>query len=149
MVQIEVIHDYQTASSLPYSIDGEDGTDLLKRWVCCLTLCLNDTDVSDDPVMCVTPDMWWRSWSRPRGSMWRSCWQCSWYDDLVFSECGSEDCWWCGFVYDLSHSICLDLQGYRAEMDNPSLAPLLPTSLHNKRDVLFGNLPDIYNFHSR
>uniref|UniRef100_A0A672T9K4 MCF.2 cell line derived transforming sequence n=1 Tax=Sinocyclocheilus grahami TaxID=75366 RepID=A0A672T9K4_SINGR len=40
------------------------------------------------------------------------------------------------------------LLGYRAEMDNPSLAPLLPTSLCNKRDVLFGNLPDIYNFHS-
>uniref|UniRef100_A0A672PDI8 MCF.2 cell line derived transforming sequence n=1 Tax=Sinocyclocheilus grahami TaxID=75366 RepID=A0A672PDI8_SINGR len=40
------------------------------------------------------------------------------------------------------------LLGYRAEMDNPSLAPLLPTSLRNKRDVLFGNLPDIYNFHS-
>uniref|UniRef100_A0A8C1LXW2 MCF.2 cell line derived transforming sequence a n=1 Tax=Cyprinus carpio TaxID=7962 RepID=A0A8C1LXW2_CYPCA len=39
------------------------------------------------------------------------------------------------------------LLGYRAEMDNPSLAPLLPTSLRNKRDVLFGNLPDIYNFH--
>lgn len=54
--------------------------------------------------------------------------------------------WCCGFVYDLSHYI---LQGYRAEMDNPSLASVLPASLRNKRDVLFGNLPDIYNFHSR
>lgn len=58
-------------------------------------------------------------------------------------------CYCSGFVYDLSHFICLDLQGYRAEMDNSSLASLLPTSLRNKRDVLFGNLPDIYNFHSR
>ncbi|XP_060783764.1 proto-oncogene DBL isoform X2 [Neoarius graeffei] len=41
------------------------------------------------------------------------------------------------------------LLGYRAEMDNPSLSSLLPTSLRNKRDILFGNLPDIYNFHSR
>ncbi|KAG9272670.1 proto-oncogene DBL isoform X1 [Astyanax mexicanus] len=41
------------------------------------------------------------------------------------------------------------LLGYRAEMDNPSLSALLPTSLRNKRDVLFGNMPDIYNFHSR
>uniref|UniRef100_A0A8C1QYU4 MCF.2 cell line derived transforming sequence a n=1 Tax=Cyprinus carpio TaxID=7962 RepID=A0A8C1QYU4_CYPCA len=40
------------------------------------------------------------------------------------------------------------LLGYRAEMDNPSLAPLLPINLRNKSDVLFGNLPDIYNFHS-
>ncbi|XP_058252256.1 proto-oncogene DBL isoform X1 [Hemibagrus wyckioides] len=41
------------------------------------------------------------------------------------------------------------LLGYRAEMDNPSLSSLLPTSLRNKRDILFGNMPDIYNFHSR
>uniref|UniRef100_A0AAY5F363 MCF.2 cell line derived transforming sequence a n=1 Tax=Electrophorus electricus TaxID=8005 RepID=A0AAY5F363_ELEEL len=41
------------------------------------------------------------------------------------------------------------LLGYRAEMDNPSLSPLLPISLRNKRDILFGNMPDIYNFHSR
>ncbi|XP_076877287.1 proto-oncogene DBL isoform X2 [Brachyhypopomus gauderio] len=41
------------------------------------------------------------------------------------------------------------LLGYRAEMDNPSLSPLLPTTLRNNRDVLFGNMPDIYNFHSR
>uniref|UniRef100_A0A8B9LK65 MCF.2 cell line derived transforming sequence a n=1 Tax=Astyanax mexicanus TaxID=7994 RepID=A0A8B9LK65_ASTMX len=46
--------------------------------------------------------------------------------------------------------VCVGLlQGYRAEMDNPSLSALLPTSLRNKRDVLFGNMPDIYNFHSR
>ncbi|XP_023814801.1 proto-oncogene DBL isoform X2 [Oryzias latipes] len=41
------------------------------------------------------------------------------------------------------------LLGYRAEMDNPMLSGLLPPILHSKRDVLFGNMPEIYNFHSR
>ncbi|XP_024139656.1 proto-oncogene DBL isoform X1 [Oryzias melastigma] len=41
------------------------------------------------------------------------------------------------------------LLGYRAEMDNPTLSGLLPPILHSKRDVLFGNMPEIYNFHSR
>uniref|UniRef100_A0A8C1QW39 MCF.2 cell line derived transforming sequence a n=1 Tax=Cyprinus carpio TaxID=7962 RepID=A0A8C1QW39_CYPCA len=77
--------------SLPYSIDGEDGTDLLKRHV---------------------------------------------MKELIETE----------RIY--VEELLAVLLGYRAEMDNPSLAPLLPTSLRNKRDVLFGNLPDIYNFHS-
>ncbi|XP_068596179.1 proto-oncogene DBL [Brachionichthys hirsutus] len=41
------------------------------------------------------------------------------------------------------------LLGYRAEMDNPALSGLLPPMLRSKRDVLFGNLPEIYMFHSR
>ncbi|XP_062332033.1 proto-oncogene DBL isoform X1 [Osmerus eperlanus] len=41
------------------------------------------------------------------------------------------------------------LLGYRAEMDNPALSGLLPPLLHSKRDILFGNMPEIYNFHSR
>lgn len=41
------------------------------------------------------------------------------------------------------------LQGYRAEMDNPALSGLLPPILRSKRDILFGNMPEIYNFHSR
>jgi len=41
------------------------------------------------------------------------------------------------------------MQGYRAEMDNPALSGLLPPILRNKRDILFGNMPEIYNFHSR
>ncbi|KAM6953713.1 proto-oncogene DBL [Aplochiton taeniatus] len=41
------------------------------------------------------------------------------------------------------------LLGYRAEMDNPALSGLLPPVLRSKRDTLFGNMPDIYNFHSR
>uniref|UniRef100_A0A3Q2CNF6 MCF.2 cell line derived transforming sequence a n=1 Tax=Cyprinodon variegatus TaxID=28743 RepID=A0A3Q2CNF6_CYPVA len=40
------------------------------------------------------------------------------------------------------------LQGYRAEMDNPSLSTLLPPILRSKKDILFGNMPEIYNFHS-
>ncbi|KAL2094700.1 hypothetical protein ACEWY4_009419 [Coilia grayii] len=41
------------------------------------------------------------------------------------------------------------LLGYRAEMDNPAMSSLLPTMLKNKKDVLFGNMSEIYNFHSR
>ncbi|XP_049324989.1 proto-oncogene DBL isoform X3 [Astyanax mexicanus] len=41
------------------------------------------------------------------------------------------------------------LLGYRAEMDNPAISHILPSELHNKKEVLFGNLPEIYKFHSR
>ncbi|XP_058845397.1 proto-oncogene DBL-like isoform X3 [Acipenser ruthenus] len=41
------------------------------------------------------------------------------------------------------------LLGYRAEMDNPALSLLLPPVLRIKKDVLFGNMTEIYNFHSR
>uniref|UniRef100_A0A3Q1IXC5 MCF.2 cell line derived transforming sequence a n=1 Tax=Anabas testudineus TaxID=64144 RepID=A0A3Q1IXC5_ANATE len=41
------------------------------------------------------------------------------------------------------------LLGYRAEMDNPALSGILPPILRSKRDILFGNMPEIYNFHSR
>ncbi|TRY90484.1 hypothetical protein DNTS_012101 [Danionella cerebrum] len=97
--KIEVIHDYQTASSLPSNVEGEEGTDLLKRRVC-------------SPLLHVMKE-------------------------LIETE----------RIY--VEELLAMLLGYRAEMDNPSLAPLLPTCLRNKRDVLFGNLPDIYNFHSR
>uniref|UniRef100_A0A665WSK9 MCF.2 cell line derived transforming sequence-like 2 n=1 Tax=Echeneis naucrates TaxID=173247 RepID=A0A665WSK9_ECHNA len=40
-------------------------------------------------------------------------------------------------------------QGYFAELDNSELSHLTPPSLENKRDVLFGNLPEIYEFHNR
>ncbi|KAK2118692.1 hypothetical protein P7K49_000078 [Saguinus oedipus] len=43
----------------------------------------------------------------------------------------------------------LSLQGYAAEMDNPLMAHLLSTGLHNKKDVLFGNMEEIYHFHNR
>ncbi|XP_043106066.1 proto-oncogene DBL isoform X2 [Puntigrus tetrazona] len=41
------------------------------------------------------------------------------------------------------------LLGYRTEMDNPSLSNILPSVLRNKKEELFGNLPEIYKFHSR
>nr|XP_054303000.1 guanine nucleotide exchange factor DBS isoform X1 [Pongo pygmaeus] len=41
------------------------------------------------------------------------------------------------------------LEGYAAEMDNPLMAHLLSTGLHNKKDVLFGNMEEIYHFHNR
>ncbi|XP_029596483.1 guanine nucleotide exchange factor DBS-like [Salmo trutta] len=41
------------------------------------------------------------------------------------------------------------LQGYAAEMDNPAMAQLLPSALLNRKDVLFGNMPEIYQFHKR
>ncbi|KAJ8418841.1 hypothetical protein AAFF_G00003400 [Aldrovandia affinis] len=41
------------------------------------------------------------------------------------------------------------MEGYAAELGNTELAPLVPTALQNKKDVLFGNLPEIYEFHNR
>ncbi|XP_058493753.1 guanine nucleotide exchange factor DBS isoform X8 [Solea solea] len=41
------------------------------------------------------------------------------------------------------------MEGYFAELDNSELSHLTPPSLENKRDVLFGNLPEIYEFHNR
>uniref|UniRef100_A0A8C3UZJ8 MCF.2 cell line derived transforming sequence n=1 Tax=Catharus ustulatus TaxID=91951 RepID=A0A8C3UZJ8_CATUS len=41
------------------------------------------------------------------------------------------------------------LTGYRAEMDNPAMLILLPPVLRNRKDVLFGNMPEIYDFHHK
>ncbi|NXP13751.1 MCF2L factor, partial [Thinocorus orbignyianus] len=41
------------------------------------------------------------------------------------------------------------IQGYASEMDNPSLVHLIPATLQNKKDILFGNLLEIYEFHNR
>ncbi|XP_051260534.1 guanine nucleotide exchange factor DBS isoform X5 [Dicentrarchus labrax] len=41
------------------------------------------------------------------------------------------------------------LQGYASEMDNPAMLPLIPAPLQNKKEVLFGNMPEIYHFHRR
>ncbi|KAF7650838.1 hypothetical protein LDENG_00119750 [Lucifuga dentata] len=41
------------------------------------------------------------------------------------------------------------LEGYAAEMDNPAVAHLLPSTLLSKKDVLFGNMSEIYQFHKR
>ncbi|KTF74633.1 hypothetical protein cypCar_00036959 [Cyprinus carpio] len=40
-------------------------------------------------------------------------------------------------------------QHKRAEMDNPYLSNIMPSVLRNKKEELFGNLPEIYKFHSR
>lgn len=45
-------------------------------------------------------------------------------------------------------SICV-LQGYASEMDNAAMAHLIPAPLQNKKEVLFGNMPEIYHFHKR
>ncbi|XP_031800186.1 proto-oncogene DBL isoform X3 [Sarcophilus harrisii] len=41
------------------------------------------------------------------------------------------------------------LVGYRAEMENPEMIPLMPMSLRTRKDILFGNMPEIYEFHKR
>lgn len=41
------------------------------------------------------------------------------------------------------------LEGYGAEMDNPAMAHLIPSNLHSKKDILFGNMSEIYQFHKR
>ncbi|XP_077456243.1 guanine nucleotide exchange factor DBS isoform X2 [Stigmatopora argus] len=41
------------------------------------------------------------------------------------------------------------LEGYAAEMENPSLAHLMPSTLLSKKDILFGNMSEIYQFHKR
>ncbi|XP_055733639.1 guanine nucleotide exchange factor DBS-like isoform X5 [Salvelinus fontinalis] len=50
-----------------------------------------------------------------------------------------------GYVEEL-HCV---LQGYASEMDNPAMTSLMPAPLQNKKDVLFGNMPEIYTFHKR
>ncbi|KAM6143891.1 proto-oncogene DBL isoform 2-T2 [Erethizon dorsatum] len=40
------------------------------------------------------------------------------------------------------------LLGYRAEMDNPEMFDLMPPLLRNEKDVLFGNMAEIYEFHN-
>ncbi|KAL1281932.1 hypothetical protein QQF64_000735 [Cirrhinus molitorella] len=41
------------------------------------------------------------------------------------------------------------LEGYGAEMDNPVMAHLIPNTLLHKKDILFGNMPEIYQFHKK
>lgn len=41
------------------------------------------------------------------------------------------------------------LQGYASEMDNAAMAHLIPAPLQNKKEVLFGNMLEIYHFHER
>ncbi|XP_014455905.1 guanine nucleotide exchange factor DBS isoform X2 [Alligator mississippiensis] len=41
------------------------------------------------------------------------------------------------------------LEGYAAEMDNPLMTHLMSPGLQNKKDILFGNMEEIYHFHNR
>nr|XP_033802216.1 proto-oncogene DBL isoform X2 [Geotrypetes seraphini] len=41
------------------------------------------------------------------------------------------------------------LLGYRAEMENPAMITFLPPSLRNTKNILFGNMPEIYDFHNK
>jgi hypothetical protein len=34
-------------------------------------------------------------------------------------------------------------------MDNPLMTHLISSSLHNKKEILFGNMEEIYHFHNR
>ncbi|XP_030072097.1 putative guanine nucleotide exchange factor MCF2L2 [Microcaecilia unicolor] len=41
------------------------------------------------------------------------------------------------------------IEGYISELENPDMVHLIPTTLQNRKGVLFGNLPEIYEFHNR
>ncbi|KAG8195514.1 hypothetical protein JTE90_019503 [Oedothorax gibbosus] len=40
------------------------------------------------------------------------------------------------------------IQGYKREMTNSAMKDLVPSTLYGKADILFGNMEDIYSFHS-
>lgn len=46
-------------------------------------------------------------------------------------------------------AVIIFIQGYAAAMDDPGLIYLIPPSLENKKEVLFGNLTEIYEFHQK
>uniref|UniRef100_A0A8C5MYC2 MCF.2 cell line derived transforming sequence n=1 Tax=Leptobrachium leishanense TaxID=445787 RepID=A0A8C5MYC2_9ANUR len=41
------------------------------------------------------------------------------------------------------------LLGYRSEMENPAMTQFMPASLQNTKNILFGNMPEIYEFHNK
>ncbi|KAM4696962.1 proto-oncogene DBL [Rhinophrynus dorsalis] len=41
------------------------------------------------------------------------------------------------------------LLGYRSEMENPEMTRFMPPSLRNTKNILFGNMPEIYDFHNK
>lgn len=132
-----------------YSVD----TSNYRNLVCCLFFCV--------------PATWWMSCWRRREHMWRSCCVCwRWVlQNVSYSVHASihshmgvgpipsfiggmtgklKVLWvcWC--------NVCdIKLQGYAAEMDNPAMAHLIPSTLLSKKDVLFGNMSEIYQFHKR
>ncbi|CAG09815.1 unnamed protein product, partial [Tetraodon nigroviridis] len=122
-VQIEVIHDYQESRScVSYGLEGEDSPDLLKRHV---MKELFDTErIYVEELLSVL-------------LVRAEIKQILLYIKQIYS-----------YSVDINDSFP-SLKGYRAEMENPALSSLLPPILHSKQDILFGNMPEIYNFHSR
>ncbi|XP_041420733.1 guanine nucleotide exchange factor DBS-like isoform X4 [Xenopus laevis] len=41
------------------------------------------------------------------------------------------------------------IEGYASSLDNPEMIGLIPVALQNNKEVLFGNLSEIYEFHKR
>ncbi|KAK4316259.1 hypothetical protein Pmani_012567 [Petrolisthes manimaculis] len=44
--------------------------------------------------------------------------------------------------------LCSILKGYKDEMLNPEMQPLIPVHLYGKSDLLFGNMEEIFRFHN-
>lgn len=86
----------------------------------------------------------WTSCWKPREPTWRSC---SAYCKSVLTPKNGYSSLWPEFHVCLFFLLCS--QGYASEMDNPAMVPLMPAPLQNKKEVLFGNMPEIYHFHRR
>ncbi len=58
---------------------------------------------------------------------------------------------WCSVeIFDCGlFVVFIFVQGYAAALDDPELIYLIPPSLENKKEVLFGNLTEIYEFHQK
>ncbi|XP_053315197.1 probable guanine nucleotide exchange factor MCF2L2 [Spea bombifrons] len=41
------------------------------------------------------------------------------------------------------------IEGYASSLDNPEMIAVVPPALQTNKDILFGNLPEIYEFHKR
>lgn len=127
----EEVRDQPSLSHLEsnYTADGQ-----WLRFLCCFHLlspCIwSFTSLS--------ADMSWTSCWKPREPTWRSCSVYSrWALTLLWCLCG------------IPGLTLLCLQGYASEMDNPAVFHLIPAPLQNKKEVLFGNMPEIYHFHKR
>ncbi|CAL4096394.1 unnamed protein product, partial [Meganyctiphanes norvegica] len=53
-----------------------------------------------------------------------------------------------GHVLRELYVIYIFTYGYKDEMLNPEMQPLIPINLYGKSDILFGNMEDIFRFHS-
>lgn len=52
------------------------------------------------------------------------------------------------FLFSLFVFFFKYVQGYRDQIRSDEMATLVPPALHGKEDVLFGNLNELYTFHS-